>query len=103
MAALQLNANPNLTLTLTLALTKGHVAALQLNGPCATFLLFGGASLLCFAGAVALPRSVDGPQRAALLHGSGSRSDAPVVEAEDAAHEPHSSDPTERARGLPKV
>ena len=26
---------------------EGHVAALQLNGPCATFLLFGGASLLC--------------------------------------------------------
>lgn len=73
------------------------MAALQLNGPCATFLLFGGASLLCFAGAVALPRSVDGPQRAALLHGSGSRSDAPVVEVEDAALGPHSSDPTERA------
>ena len=55
---------------------EGHVAALQLNGPCATFLIFGGASLMCFAGAVALPRSVNSPQRAPLLHGRSTRSDA---------------------------
>ena len=73
--------------------SEGHVAALQLNGPSATFLIFGGASFVCFAGAVALPRSVDGPQRAALLHGRSSRSDAPAVEVEEAALEPRSSDP----------
>ena len=70
--------------------SEGRTAALQLSGPWATFLIFGGASLVCFAGALALPRVVDGPQRAALLHGKSTRSD---LEGEGAAVERRNLDP----------
>lgn len=63
----------------------GHAEALQLNGPVVTMLAFGGASLLCFAGTLALPRVVDGPQRSALLHGKSGRSDAPQPRSEEKA------------------
>ena len=62
-----------------------EITAVQLNGPVVTMLAFGGASLLCFAGTLALPRVVDGPQRSALLHGKSGRSDAPQPRSEEEA------------------
>ena len=53
-----------------------------LNGASATMAIFAGASLSCFLGALFLPRSVDGPRRAALLPGGlSTRSDAQAHDA----------------------
>ena len=67
--------------------SDGHAGPIAVpllaNGATATLSLFGAASFLCFLGAVALPRSVDGPRRSSLLaDGPATRSDH-VVPAED--------------------
>ena len=53
------------------------LADVWLNGASATYALFALCSLGFFAGALLLPRSVDGPRRSVLLKAGGARSDDP--------------------------